>query len=343
MSKVCLRWVFLVATAAVVLQSINLVDPRYYQNGRVRPEGIVMAVLCAATMIVTAAAFKKQWAPRKVRYVCMSFWLLMSVCMVPFYKLDLQTGKQLNLLLFYALLAIAPLFSAKDLLTLCAMQLVASLAAALWAGAGSTLIVYTLLINLAGFVMSNTVHMGYAQVIYQLQDEANTDYLTQLSNRKAGFERIRTLWEMCNRLRRHCAVLAVDIDFFKHYNDTFGHYQGDIALKEVARCMQICFGRSTDIICRTGGEEFVACFSVNREEDAVTMAQKLHASVLALGIVSGNRQVSELLSISVGVAVRLPEPGESEMTVLEEADRALYQAKGRGHNCVVYRGQTVAG
>lgn len=344
LSKINMQWVFLICTLTLVLQIINLVDPRFYEADKMYFSAMGLAVFCIVYMfIITVTLAKKQDNLRRIRYIYASFWVLLGLCMLPYYRLDMETIRQpMNLTLFYAALVIAPIFSVKDLVLICVVQLAASMGVMLWMRAGASLLLYTVAINAGGFVMSSTVHSSYLRVIAQLQTEANTDYLTQVFNRKAGFERIHTLWEVCSRMRRHCAVLAVDIDFFKAYNDTYGHYQGDVALKEVACCMQSCFERATDIICRTGGEEFVACFSVNREEDAVSMAQKLRAGVLALGIANGNKQVSEFLSISVGVAVRLPRKGENEMSLLQEADQALYMAKEKGHNCVAYRGQMVS-
>ena len=130
----------------------------------------------------------------------------------------------------------------------------------------------------------------------------------------------------------------IDIDFFKDYNDTFGHYMGDNALVSVAKIIQDVFARKSDIVFRYGGEEFAVCASVNSIENLEKLAEKLRHAVESAMIEAGNKKVSDTLTVSIGATAYIP--GETDEMLDENfmfsfADMALYEAKQAGRNRVV--------
>lgn len=162
---------------------------------------------------------------------------------------------------------------------------------------------------------------------------ASMDFLTGLANRRSLAERLSLEW---NRLlrgsQRNCALLSVDIDFFKHVNDTHGHAVGDAVLREVAAIMSSQV-RATDLVCRHGGEEFAIVLPDTALERAVALAERLRAAVA-----EGPRTTGvPTLTVSVGASVMIASDASPER-VLERADLALYDAKRGGRNRVSVRG-----
>ncbi len=123
---------------------------------------------------------------------------------------------------------------------------------------------------------------------------------------------------------------SYDVDYFKHFNDTFGHEAGDFVLREIAEVFRSVV-RAEDIICRYGGEEFVIILPDTNAEAAKMRAEEIRKRVQGLQLRFRGETLRET---TVGVAV-YPEHGGSLVELLRNADRALYAAKNRGRNCVV--------
>ena len=120
----------------------------------------------------------------------------------------------------------------------------------------------------AGVLLSYSLHSGYLDVIQSLRVESDQDDLTKLYNRKAGLVRMGSLLALCKRMSRTAAAYYIDIDYFKSYNDTYGHLAGDHALIDVSSCIRRCFARETDVLCRMGGEEFAVLIPVVKKDAA---------------------------------------------------------------------------
>ncbi len=162
------------------------------------------------------------------------------------------------------------------------------------------------------------------QKVGQLSQENATDPLTGLTNRR-GLQLCLDTWHAEGRA---FAVLALDIDHFKRINDTFGHDTGDAVLQFFAQQMRRC-ARTSDLLCRSGGEEFIMLLPEVSYEEALRIAQRLCDHVAATASPTG-----EPITISIGIA-RHPDQATSVAGVLKEADQALYAAKRTGRNRVV--------
>ena len=162
----------------------------------------------------------------------------------------------------------------------------------------------------------------------QLEIESHTDPLTGVANR-------RRLMSFARAVRGRCAVLVVDIDHFKSYNDSFGHVEGDTCLVTVAETLAGSVRPKLDLVARLGGEEFAVMLTDVSLEQASHLAETIRAKVEALHHVRG-RRVRRVVTVSIGLAVREAEQVKTLATLMEQADAAVYRAKSDGRN-QVYR------
>ena len=137
--------------------------------------------------------------------------------------------------------------------------------------------------------------------------------------------------EMAKRYENHFSLILIDIDFFKKFNDKFGHQSGDAVLKQVAQTLKKNV-RTTDIVCRYGGEEMSIILSNTTGEEAAHTAQKLCKAISERVFDLANNQ-KEHVTISLGVAT-YPQNGQTPQELIEHADKGLYKAKENGRNQV---------
>ncbi len=164
---------------------------------------------------------------------------------------------------------------------------------------------------------------------------ADMDPLTGLANRRGLDRKAAVLWPYCARTQTNVGLIEIDIDFFKKYNDRFGHPAGDKCLKEVAHAIKNAAKRNVDITARTGGEEFIIFVQNMTEAELVEFAMKVRKSVADLKIAHAYAGVSEYVTVSMGIAYGVPGEDYAFDDMYEEADRALYKAKNSGRNCIV--------
>lgn len=165
-----------------------------------------------------------------------------------------------------------------------------------------------------------------------LQHQSVHDALTGLYNRRYLEEFMRLEFMRASRKSSSLAILILDVDHFKKFNDTYGHDAGDYVLEEVANVLTINV-RDSDIACRWGGEEFVLLMPEANPEIAVQRAEAIRMQIKALRLMHGGHSLGEL-TISIGVAL-YPDHGETSDIIMEFADRALYEAKRNGRDQVV--------
>lgn len=175
------------------------------------------------------------------------------------------------------------------------------------------------------------------ETIDNARREALTDGLTGLPNRKAFDEAIRAMSAEAERDETALALLMLDIDHFKTFNDTFGHQLGDQVLRLVARTFTECI-KGRDMAARYGGEEFAILLPETALENAVKLGDSIRETVAKKRIV--NRQTGQSLGqITLSVGVAIYRPGEPSTELIQRADEALYSAKRGGRNRVVYEDQ----
>lgn len=175
-------------------------------------------------------------------------------------------------------------------------------------------------------------HLQLKRQADQLRALAFTDGLTGLTNRRHFEDRLQQAWTSCARDARPCAALMLDIDWFKRYNDTYGHQAGDDCLRQVASAMAAQLRRPDDVLARYGGEEFVCLLPGTDLAGAQRVAQALETAVRACAIVHGGAD-SGIVSISIGVAALQARQDNSGQELIALADAQLYQAKRAGRGC----------
>lgn len=167
-----------------------------------------------------------------------------------------------------------------------------------------------------------------------LQSLSTEDALTGIFNRRYFDDALDTEWRRAERSRSLLSLIMIDIDYFKEFNDAYGHQRGDECLKQVAGVLRAVVNRAGDVVARYGGEEFAAILQGNTHEGARTVAEVLRSRVEALRIAHEKSGVSRVVTISAGVATMLPEEYDGQGALIALADKALYKAKGEGRNRV---------
>ncbi len=164
----------------------------------------------------------------------------------------------------------------------------------------------------------------------RLQEAALTDVLTDLPNRRYAIERFQQEWQAANRSKRPMACMMIDVDNFKAVNDTHGHDVGDAVLKQTAQAIKSGL-RAQDVICRTGGDEFLVICPETDLAAAMLCGERVRKAVAEVRLSSSVEQIK--CSISVGVAARGMDTPDID-ALIKRADEGAYQAKQRGRNCV---------
>lgn len=166
----------------------------------------------------------------------------------------------------------------------------------------------------------------------QLQSITLLDGLTGIKNRRFFDEKMAREWGRASRNDSPIALLAIDIDHFKQFNDNYGHLLGDECLVHVAEVIQACVSRPSDAVARYGGEEFMVILPDTDASGAVHIAEEIRVAIETTSFEQQGQAYP--VTVSIGVSSSRPIYGTSYSTLVSEADRALYQSKKRGRNCV---------
>ncbi|MBI4651841.1 diguanylate cyclase [Candidatus Desantisbacteria bacterium] len=163
-----------------------------------------------------------------------------------------------------------------------------------------------------------------------------TDSLTGIANRRYFDTLIQKEWNRAMRESKPISLIMIDIDFFKSYNDLYGHQSGDECLKKAAMVLDIEMKRAGDFVARYGGEEFVVVLPNTNISEALAVAETLRTSVNKLQIVHAGSKINNYVSISLGVASTIPERNSLVEKFIMSADKNLYLAKKEGRNMVKF-------
>jgi diguanylate cyclase (GGDEF)-like protein len=163
---------------------------------------------------------------------------------------------------------------------------------------------------------------------------SSTDGLTSLANRRSFDEVLEREWARAKRKSEPLTLAMIDVDFFKPYNDLYGHQQGDDCLRSVAGVLATTIKRGTDLAARYGGEEFAFIAPATCAADAMAMAEEVRAALEALALPHQKAPLG-YVTVSIGVSVMVPIDAQEAALLLRSADQALYRAKSTGRNRVV--------
>ncbi len=169
---------------------------------------------------------------------------------------------------------------------------------------------------------------------HALEALSATDVLTGLANRRRFDEVLAAEWSRAQRRGDPLSVLVIDVDFFKRYNDAYGHLAGDQCLRQVGDALRGALSRVTDLVARYGGEEFVVVLPGIGADECARQAERLRAAIKALAIPHGDSTAAPIVTISVGGATASPQPGDAVNALVQAADTAVYRAKAAGRDRV---------
>ena len=172
----------------------------------------------------------------------------------------------------------------------------------------------------------------------KLERQLNLDGLTQVGNRRSFDNQLNQEWQRCQREQLPLSLILCDVDYFKRFNDFYGHLPGDNCLVQVAKVISQSVRRPADFVARYGGEEFVVILPNTKSRGAIHLAEAIRQNLVRLKIAHQRSEVSDFVTLSLGVASIIPPFAVNEPTVLVEiADKALYVAKARGRDQVIYQ------
>ncbi len=187
------------------------------------------------------------------------------------------------------------------------------------------------------------VHLALKFQADLLRRMAFVDGLTLVANRRFFSDRLELEWRRCQRNHLALSLLMIDVDYFKSYNDHYGHQTGDTCLGQIATCLKHCLTRPFDLVARYGGEEFACLLPETGLDAAVALAHKMESAVRQLQIPHAVSSCAPVVTISIGVASAAPDPQfhaipdqqQGMANFIKQADRCLYAAKhaGRGQVC----------
>lgn len=169
----------------------------------------------------------------------------------------------------------------------------------------------------------------------ELESQTLVDGLTGIANRRRFDLHLDDEFRRAKRNTSPLSLIMIDVDYFKDYNDNYGHQRGDQCLAQIAGALSSVLNRSRDLVARYGGEEFTVVLPDTNEDGAMQIAETMRTEIEALNIEHAYSGVARFVTISLGVSTIVPEHMSKTGNLIHAADRALYQAKRSGRNCVV--------
>ncbi len=293
--------------------------------------------------LVSFCILKKRLHRKRTFFI--SYWIVFSAGALQFCALDMAERASLNnYIMLTAVTAIVMLFSLKEAVGILLCYCILECTVIIVTGQEAFLAQQAILITVMGTVASQILYTSYvSSLVMQLQlEESNerleglsrTDSLTGLYNRR-GFEaHLQPLWERWIETACPITLAIVDIDFFKMYNDKFGHLKGDDCLRAVSECIIQTVDQSFTLTARFGGEEFTILAYGNH--DVAAQLAAVREGIEALKMSAGDASVSPFVTVSIGAATVVSGNGITFSTLFEAADRQLYMAKNSGRNQICH-------
>lgn len=169
----------------------------------------------------------------------------------------------------------------------------------------------------------------------ELERLATLDGLTQVANRRRFDEYLSQEWRRVAREQQYLSLILCDVDYFKSYNDHYGHQAGDACLKRVAAAMRNTLKRPADLVARYGGEEFAIILPSTAMQGAIAVAQAIQKAIKLLRLPHIQSQISDFITVSFGVSSIIPTHNLRAETLITTADEALYEAKKQGRDRII--------
>jgi diguanylate cyclase (GGDEF)-like protein/PAS domain S-box-containing protein len=193
--------------------------------------------------------------------------------------------------------------------------------------------------SLVGFMFDISERKKTEQELFRMHKEfeelSYKDGLTGIANRRMFDMIFEREWANARRTLQPLSLVMLDIDYFKEYNDHYGHIAGDDCLKHVGQVLKAAAVRPRDFIARYGGEEFVLVLPETNAESAKNVAERCRTLIYDEQIPHENSRINDVLTISLGVGTIIPSQDDEPIEFIETVDKRLYQAKQKGRNSIV--------
>ena len=272
------------------------------------------------------------------------FWAFATLCFIVCSHIEAQdTGTNLQYLIFILLFSLFPVFRPALSIPYFLIFFVAQVLTLLSVGAPFVSILFVFGVTVVSILASYIKYSDYMAnhiAVARLAKMAEYDELTKLLNRRGMQKRADILLDYTARVGEPLTVAILDIDYFKSYNDTFGHEQGDRCLQLVAGCLSENYRRKTDVVCRYGGEEFLIVFVGEDMRRSAENLLHLQKAIAKMGLKSGNPDFEKYVTVSIGAVTVQTQLDESLHIYIKEADKNLYRAKNEGRNRICINGKT---
>ena len=182
-----------------------------------------------------------------------------------------------------------------------------------------------------------SVNQQLAEANRELQELTRIDGLTRIANHRYFQEILASEWQRLASQKKFLSLLLCDVDYFKQYNDYYGHLEGDRCLETISQLLAQSVGRSSDLVARYGGEEFVILLPDTEPMGAFRVAQRVHNKIKEAAIPHKGAKNSDILTISIGGAYIVPFVKAEPSSLTRVADQALYCAKEQGRNQTIFK------
>lgn len=312
------------------------------------PAWVLMIIYYICNLTFAALIFLRMQSRKRamIREINRAFWFMqyLTIALFSIFAPN-QLEAQLEVVILMSVLALVPLFERKEVIVTLGFEALLLLLHFFLATLSAEHLVNAVLIMLLCALISVQFYASYerretdATVISSAKSQAETDPMTRLLNRRGLERRVTQIWPISIRERQSVAVIMLDIDNFKKFNDTFGHSEGDECIKMIADALSSVIKRRTDYVARVGGEEFLVLLTGLTEGDAVNMAIQCKKAVEDRKMPHAPGNFLPYVTISMGLAFAdavVPEVDFWELR--NEADKALYQAKEGGKARIYYNG-----
>lgn len=279
----------------------------------------------------------------KYRIFISSFWSLFCIFGVASTYLAADSGKAILCYLFTLVsLGFVPIIKLKRFLLYWASQLVMVSGVFFVQTFSSEGVISMVAVNIMCILLnsstynSNMKNLAFKASLTDAITQAETDPMTRLLNRRGLERRVSNIWPHCIRQKTDVAVIMMDIDFFKKYNDSFGHAEGDECIKAVASAILSSVRRQTDYAARVGGEEFLVMLTGIEPKQAIQWSLNLKKKIEDLKIPHSKENFLPFVTVSMGLCCCQVTPERDFEKIREEADKSLYDAKYNGRACLSF-------
>ena len=299
--------------------------------------GWVITLLWQLSFSIYAFWWMQQRIRADVRMPLAAYWIGTSLTFVSFMIMAETTfAVTTYLFLFVLTVAMIPLLSNREYLLCLTAQLILSFTLLARSFLDWEHLAYTLAICALCGIISRQEYSAHMRKfrdgcrLSSAQNQAETDSMTRLLNRRGLERRISTIWPLCERQGTNVAIIMIDIDNFKKFNDAFGHGNGDLCIQAVTQKLIDHTPRKSDYAARVGGEEFLVFLSGISKEDTVKWARKCKESIESLEILQSPDNFLPFVTVSMGICHASLKERKEFWELRNEADRCLYLSKENG-------------